>query len=55
MATCHLCGDRPPDAEMWEHLRVLHPDAWGDGPERWPDGQPVIHDMTLEASDFEEQ
>jgi len=52
MATCHLCGDNPPDLEMWEHLRVMHPAEWGDGPARWPDGEPVIHDLTLEPDDF---
>lgn len=52
MASCHLCGDTPPDLEMWEHLRVMHPAEWGDGPARWPDGEPVIHDMTLEPDDF---
>lgn len=58
MATCHIC---PPedqdisDAEMFDHLRVFHPDVWGDGPECWPDGQVVVHDMTLEPTDFTEE
>lgn len=52
MATCHLCGDHLPDSDMGDHLRIMHPDEWGDGPERWPDGAPVIVDMTLEPGDF---
>lgn len=55
MATCHVCppGEQNlPDAEMTDHLRLIHPDLWGDGPERWPDGQIVVHDTTLEPRDF---
>jgi hypothetical protein len=39
---------------MWDHLRVMHPDAWGDGPARWPDGEPVIVDKTLDPADFDD-
>lgn len=56
MATCHLCPDgdnQLPDAGMLDHLRVLHPDAYGDGPQRWPDGSLVVLDCTLEPWDFE--
>lgn len=55
MATCHVCpaGDQHvPDEGIAEHLRVVHPDLYGDGPERWPDGQVVVHDTTLEPGDF---
>lgn len=55
MATCFLCpaeDNQLPDYDMFDHLRVMHPDAWGDGPERWPDGSVVIHDETLEPGDF---
>lgn len=55
MATCFLCppeDNKLPDEDMLSHLRVIHPDAYGDGPERWPDGGLVVHDMTLEPGDF---
>jgi hypothetical protein len=38
--------------KMDDHLRVMHPDVYGDGPERWPDGAIVIDDTTLEPEDF---
>jgi hypothetical protein len=54
MGTCWVC--RPPaqvdDEEAMEHLRLLHPDEWGEGPQRWPDGLVVVHDETLEPGDF---
>jgi len=54
VGTCHVC--RPPayvdDEEAMDHLRLMHPDEWGDGPQRWPDGQVVVHDETLEPEDF---
>lgn len=49
---CHMCPDVMPVAEAIDHLRVMHPDQYGDGPERWPDGQPVLYDTTLEPRDF---
>lgn len=58
---CELCGhhELPEDGTMLgdvrlmdDHLRVMHPDEYGDGPERWPDGGVVIHDTTLDPSDF---
>ena len=55
MATCHVCppGDQQvPDEEMDDHLRVVHPELYGDGPERWPDGRVVVYDTTLEPGDF---
>jgi hypothetical protein len=55
MATCHLCppgDDWVPDFDVANHLRVVHPDV-NDAPERWPDGQIVIHDLTLDPEDFE--
>lgn len=41
---CHLCPDEIPRnlVDLLDHLRVLHPDAYGDGPERWPDGAVVL-------------
>ncbi|MET0416022.1 MAG: hypothetical protein ABW022_08380 [Actinoplanes sp.] len=55
MATCHVCppdDSNVPDEELYDHLRVIHPDLFGSGPERWPDGEIVVHDMTLEPGDF---
>ena len=53
MGVCHVCDDDTiPDTELLDHIRVMHPDAWGDGPEKWPDGEFVIHDGTLDPSDF---
>lgn len=42
------CGHAGPAS----HLRLLHPDVWGDGPERWDDGEPVVIDTTLQPEDF---
>ena len=58
MATCFVCppdDSAVPDSEMADHLRLIHPDVYGDGPERWPDGSVVIVDCTLEAADFVEE
>jgi hypothetical protein len=61
MATCNLCGQQmftdcatmaEEIVKMDDHLRVMHPDVYGDGPERWPDGAIVIEDTTLEPGDF---
>lgn len=57
MSTCYLCppGGDPlgDDVEtMAEHLRTQHPDVYGGGPERWPDGTIVVYDTTLEPIDF---
>jgi hypothetical protein len=52
-ATCLLC--QPPEevgASILEHLRIVHPDAYGDGPQRWPDGRLVVVDQTLEPANF---
>jgi hypothetical protein len=35
-----------------DHLRIMHPDVYGDGPDRWADGQLVVVDQTLEPQDF---
>lgn len=59
--TCNICGHHevPESGEMAEdvvlmsdHLRVMHPDLYGDGPEVWPDGEIVLHDETLTPDDF---
>lgn len=55
MGTCTVCAEQPyiPDAEIADHLRLLHPDEYGDGPDWWPDGTPVIYDMTVEPHEWE--
>lgn len=45
---CLLCGETTP--AVLEHLRLCHPDEYGDGVETWPDGKPVVVDL----SDLEE-
>lgn len=45
---CHLCHESieavvDPLEDVVEHLRVAHPDDYGDGFERWSDGSLVIH------------
>lgn len=54
MGVCYLHQppEAVPDVELLDHLRVLHPDVWGDGPQRWPDGRVVVFDATLEPGDF---
>lgn len=38
---CYPCAERIDDGELLDHVRLIHPD---DQPERWPDGDLVIHD-----------
>jgi hypothetical protein len=53
MATCHLCGGiHIPDRDLIDHLRILHPDHYGEI-ERWPDGDVVIYDTTTEPYEWE--
>lgn len=54
-ATCLLC--QPPETvgvgtSILDHLRIIHPEAYGDGPMRWPDGRLVVVDLSLEPADF---
>lgn len=53
---CHQCHEDFPEGttlnELVEHLRLYHPDDFGDGPATWPDGGVVMHDDTLEPKDF---
>lgn len=51
MATCELCGEQPEDAAILDHLRVMHPEQYGDGPEVWPDGGIVVLDETDYSAD----
>lgn len=51
---CSLCpeeGDGGAEGAL-EHLRLVHPEVYGDGPERWPDGSLVVSDDTLEPEEF---
>jgi hypothetical protein len=55
LAGCNLCSPGEPyvpDEALVDHLRLLHPDAWGDDPQLWPDGEVVVADLTLEPDDF---
>ena len=48
--TCLLCN--PPahiGTDILNHLRLLQPTEYGDGPEHWPDGQPAIYDDTADT------
>lgn len=52
-ATCLLCQPAAAVAgDILEHLRLVHPEAYGDGPMRWPDGRLVVVDLSLEPADF---
>lgn len=38
--------------DILDHIRVMHPDEYGDGPPRWPDGGLVIEiDDSVPAED----
>jgi hypothetical protein len=56
--TCNLCPKSDNEAEYDDleqvsgHLRVMHPDVYGNGPDRWPDGRIVVVDDTLEPAEF---
>lgn len=53
-AWCEVCQPRTlfPAGEILDHLRLMHPDQYGDGPEKWPDGQHVVV-MNLDPEDFD--
>lgn len=56
-ARCNLCQRHWPRGEFgipeaFEHLHDEHPDAYGDGPQQWPDGEVVIVNESLEPADF---
>lgn len=53
MGRCVVCDETMPDDQLGHHIRVLHPDQYGDGFELWPDGRPVVVDETLEPGDFD--
>lgn len=49
---CHLCHEPVQGLDALAHLRIHHPDVYGYGPLRWPDGAPVVVDDTLTPEDF---
>lgn len=49
---CHVCEQPVPSAELLDHLRVMHPEQYGDGPQRWPDGALVIIDDSDTVDDL---
>lgn len=51
---CLVCTEAVPSEELLDHLRVMHPAEYGDGPQRWPDGAVVIVDTTLTPEKFGE-
>lgn len=53
MIRCEMCGDDVFD--IIEHLRTIHPDAYAEGFEYWPDGKFVIVDTVLDPDDFKEK
>jgi hypothetical protein len=51
--SCQLCQPAAMvGPAILDHIRVLHPDAWAEGLERWPDGAMVVLDPTLQPADF---
>lgn len=49
---CHLCHEEIESRDVLGHVRVMHPDVYGDGPECWPDGGLVI-EVDPDPADFE--
>lgn len=55
MGICIPCGFSMPDPDLTEHIRLEHALDYGDGPERWADGDVVVvHENTLDPDDFRE-
>ncbi len=52
--TCRLCNEPVPAEQIIDHLRVVHPGTYGDGPPRWPDGRLAIAVLPQDARHFEE-
>lgn len=51
MTQCSFCGIHKPLVLIREHMEDVH--GWNEDIETWPDGKPVIIDLTLEPKDFE--
>jgi hypothetical protein len=44
--TCALCGEVVEGVQaVDDHLRLIHPEEYGDGPTRWPDGG-IVYDVS---------
>jgi hypothetical protein len=55
MGICLVCVPEQPmsDLDLLDHLRLMHPDVYGDGFERWADGRIVVYDTTLQPGEFD--
>lgn len=51
---CNVCEEDVASVELLDHLRVMHPADYGNGPLRWPDGGFVVVDNTLTPNEFGE-
>jgi hypothetical protein len=51
---CRLCDEPVPAEGILDHLRLVHPDTYGDGPPRWPDGSLAIAVTPATVEPFEE-
>lgn len=57
-ARCNVCQEEFEDGDidvLLDHLRVMHPEQYGDGPLRWPDGQLVVMKDNITTEDFEDE
>ena len=48
---CLVCDEDIPSVELVDHIRVMHPDDYGDGPMLWPDGRRVVYDEDPDPAD----
>jgi hypothetical protein len=53
--TCNLCGEVFDGTTIWGHLAGAHAIDAGAEMLRWPDGEPVVIDTTLEPGHFRER
>lgn len=57
MWRCELCTEDLSTQRLegaLDHLRLAHPEAYGDGPQRWPDGELIVDDSAmLTPEDFQ--
>lgn len=44
---CFVCHEPVTNREILNHIRLIHPDEYGDGPDLWPDGRVVIEDADV--------
>lgn len=51
--TCQLCPNQPPVDDILNHLRLIHPTQYGDGPEQWPDGHYIIIDQDPQPEEYQ--